>query len=154
MLSSPFLIRSAVFMTLFLCACFPASRPSKPQSGAQSGRAAAGLYGNLTATGGARPPTPHCGDHLTASQMDSCIQAGERALIFPLRATVVIRNLGTRDSVSLKTDSLGAYRAELKPGSYQVCFKGDLLEKAFACSEALEVRHGAFTAFNLTYPFP
>jgi hypothetical protein len=149
-----FPFRMVMCLSLCLFACSPSSRPADSRTAGGGSAATQGISGTLSALGGVMPPPPDCGERLTPAEKDSCLQAGERAPIYPLQGTVIIRNSATRDSILLESDSLGAYRAELPPGSYQVCVKGSSMPEGPVCSDTLEVKKGVFTAYELVHPMP
>ena len=149
---------SGLGLALCLVACGATPQSAKtgvPQSVPAQAPAGQGLYGTLQVMGGARPPPPDCSGLTDPAQRDSCVQAGERGPVWPMRGSFLIRNVDTRDSVPVPLDSLGRYRAELAPGAYQVCIDvADLPPGQRRCSQTLSVKKGGFTPFNMSVPLP
>jgi hypothetical protein len=105
-----------------------------------------GLFGTFT-TYGPPPVIANCEPLVTQAEKDSCKRDNQRVIEEPFQSEILIRNLGTRESVKTTLDANGAYRVELLPGTYEVCLKEE-------CSDPLEVRVRKFSTYGQRLPRP
>jgi hypothetical protein len=107
-------------------------------------RSEQGIMGTFTTYG---PPyqIADCEPLRTQAEKDSCKRDNERVIVEPYRSEILIRNLGTREKLSLVLDEQGSYRVLLQPGQYEVCVN-------LECSDPLEVRVGKFTTYGQRLP--
>ncbi|MDB5103241.1 MAG: hypothetical protein JWP91_930 [Fibrobacteres bacterium] len=103
-----------------------------------------GIFGTFTTYG---PPAvmANCEPLRTQAEKDSCKRDNQRVIEEPFQAEIVIRNVGTRESVRMSLDAQGSFRAELLPGTYEVCVNGE-------CSDPLDVRPGKFSTYGQRLP--
>jgi hypothetical protein len=105
-----------------------------------------GLSGTFTTYG---PPAviANCEPLVTQAEKDSCKRDNQRVIEEPYQSELIIRNLGTRESVKSSLDAQGSFKVELLPGSYEICMNGE-------CSDPLDVRMGEFTTYGQRLPRP
>lgn len=105
-----------------------------------------GLSGTFTTYG---PPAviADCEPLVTQAEKDGCKRDNQRVIEEPYQSELVIRNLGTRESVKSSLDAQGAFKVGLLPGSYEICLNGE-------CSDPLDVRMGEFTTYGQRLPRP
>ncbi|MEO6097302.1 MAG: hypothetical protein ABIW76_17265 [Fibrobacteria bacterium] len=105
-----------------------------------------GLTGSFTTYG---PPVAiaDCEHLVTQAEKYDCRHDNQRVIEEPYGSELVIRNLGTRESVKTSLDAKGSFKAELLPGSYEICLNGE-------CSDPLDVRMGEFTTYGQRLPRP
>jgi len=105
-----------------------------------------GLSGTFTTYG---PPAviANCEPLVTQAEKDSCKRDNQRVIEEPYQSELLIRNLGTSESVKASLDAQGSFKVELLPGSYEICLNGE-------CSDPLDVRMGAFTTYGQRLPRP
>jgi hypothetical protein len=127
----------AVFSALGLIACGGSMNMQKSDQG---------LSGTFTTYG---PPeiVANCEPLVTQAAKDSCKRDNLRVIEEPYQCELVIRNLGTRESVKASLDAQGAFKVELLPGSYEICINEE-------CSDPLDVRMGKFTTYGQRLPKP
>jgi hypothetical protein len=109
-------------------------------------KAEQGLKGTFTTYG---PPAviADCEPLVTQSEKDSCKRDNQRVIEEPYQSELIIRNLGTRETVKSGLDAQGSFKAELLPGTYEICVNGE-------CSDPLDVRMGEFTTYGQRLPRP
>lgn len=134
---------------VLLAAC---SRPgsSVAKSPSPTGQ---GIQGRFEALGGAQPPDPGCETLVSPTRRDSCEKEFLSQTLWPLQGFAVIRS-AQGDSLILKLDSLGGYRAELPPGLYTVCVQADGIDLSESCQDSVEVNPGRFTPYSRPFPMP
>lgn len=103
-----------------------------------------GLYGSFQTYG---PPKEKvdCTPFRTQMEKDDCRRMNERVIEEPLKATIMIRNLQTRETQKVELDTEGAYRVTVTPGEYEVCVEGE-------CSDPMTVRMGNFVPYGQRLP--
>jgi hypothetical protein len=125
----------ALCLGALLSACGGAMSMKKPEQG---------LLGTFT-TYGPPPVIANCDPLVTQAEKDSCKHENLRVIEEPMQGEVLVRNLGTRESVKTSLDGVGSFKVTLSPGSYEVCVEGE-------CSDPVEVRMGAFTTYGQRLP--
>jgi hypothetical protein len=105
-----------------------------------------GLSGTFTTYG---PPAvlANCEPLVTQAEKDSCKRENQRVIEKPYQSELIIRNLGTRESVKSTLDAQGSFKVGLLPGSYEICVNGE-------CSDPIDVRMGEFTTYGQRLPRP
>lgn len=105
-----------------------------------------GIYGTFRTYGPPREQVD-CTPFRTQMEKDDCRRMNQRVIEEPHRAVIRIRNLQTREVLSVPLDSAGAYRAVVDPGEYEVCVEGE-------CSDPITVRMNAFVPYGQRLPRP
>lgn len=105
-----------------------------------------GIYGTFQTYGPPREQAD-CAPFKTQMEKDDCRRMNQRVIEEPYRAVIKIRNLQTREVLSVPLDSSGAYRAVVDPGEYEVCVEGE-------CSDPMTVRMNAFVPYGQRLPRP
>jgi hypothetical protein len=126
---------SSLAALLCLCACPAAMRGSGQQ----------GIYGTFTVYGRTLDQRD-CSGMVTQRDKDDCRKANEALVEEPYKGQVGVRNLLTRENLTVDLDATGSYRVTLPPGTYTVCLLGG------DCSDPMEVPAGVFVTFGQRLP--